>query len=81
VWLGEADLGSNFAMDFIPKLLDQEFLKADNWSHNYGFVALGELMGLDWFCCELAIDDVEYANEVITTLSGMYHSAWKIQGF
>jgi hypothetical protein len=67
VWLGEEELDSDAAMEFVSHLLDPRFLSEDNWPSTYarGFYALAHLLERPWFSRVWVLQEVAYAKDVV----------------
>ncbi|KXJ85698.1 hypothetical protein Micbo1qcDRAFT_153917 [Microdochium bolleyi] len=49
IWLGEDDLNSQVAMEFVPKVIDRKFVWDEKWWQRFEFRALAGLLDRPWF--------------------------------
>lgn len=49
VWLGEEDLTSKIALDFIPEIIEPNFQWIGTWWQQDGFIALAQILERTWF--------------------------------
>ena len=76
-WLGAGDSDSDLAMDFYKRLLSPGFFHQikEKWSTEYGFIALGKLIGREWFCRAWVVQELAYGKEVVL-LCGDREGSW-----
>ncbi|KAI0912242.1 heterokaryon incompatibility protein-domain-containing protein [Ustulina deusta] len=70
VYLGEEDVTSNHAMNFISQIQDWEFLSQDKWLDDFGVLALAGLLNRTWFSRKWVIQEVAFAKEAIIVCGG-----------
>jgi hypothetical protein len=77
VWVGPGDSDSDLAMDFYKRLLSPGFFHQikERWSKEYGFIALGKLIGREWFCRAWVVQEVAYSKKVLL-LCGDREGSW-----
>jgi hypothetical protein len=66
IWLGEQDLTSQIALEFIPRIIDVDFRWNDLWWEQSEFTALDRILGRPWFRRGWVLQEAAFsANSII----------------
>jgi hypothetical protein len=66
IWLGEEDSYSKIGMDFIPKIIGNDFRWDDMWWESEEFTAFNRVLGRSWFRRRWVIQEAAFsANSII----------------